>query len=150
MREIIVRGSGGGPLTPLADQLNHELTRLQGQRIEGMLARLAEEIRNAPTQPRRTGWSQRPLARATLRSASPGTAAGQRVLPNRMTEGSFAYPPADSWVAAVHRSEHDFEPLGAAVLVTPDRVLTCAHIVVDSGGSVRERLWVAFPKAVDC
>ena len=29
VREIIVRGSGGGPLTPLADQLNHELTRLQ-------------------------------------------------------------------------------------------------------------------------
>jgi len=47
VREIIVRGSGGGPLTPLADQLNHELTRLQGQRIEGMLARLAGEVRNA-------------------------------------------------------------------------------------------------------
>jgi hypothetical protein len=28
--EIIVRGSGGGPLTPLADQFNHELTRLIG------------------------------------------------------------------------------------------------------------------------
>src|SRR5712672_366333 len=26
VREIIVRGSGGGPLTPLADQFNHELT----------------------------------------------------------------------------------------------------------------------------
>ena len=24
--EIMVRGSGGGPLAPLADQLNHELT----------------------------------------------------------------------------------------------------------------------------
>ena len=29
VREIIVRGSAGGPLTPLADQLNHEFTRLQ-------------------------------------------------------------------------------------------------------------------------
>ena len=47
VREIIVRGSGGGPLAPLADQLNHELTRLQGQRIEGMLARLAGEVRDA-------------------------------------------------------------------------------------------------------
>jgi hypothetical protein len=28
VREIIVRGSGGGPLAPLADQLNHELARL--------------------------------------------------------------------------------------------------------------------------
>ena len=51
VREIIVRGSGGGPLTPLADQLNHELTRLQGQRIEGMLARLAGEIRGALARP---------------------------------------------------------------------------------------------------
>ncbi len=40
VQEIVVRGSGGGPLTPLADQLNHDLTHLQGQRVEGMLARL--------------------------------------------------------------------------------------------------------------
>ena len=51
VREIIVRGSGGGPLTPLADQLNHERTRLQGQRIEGMLARLAAEVRDALPRP---------------------------------------------------------------------------------------------------
>ena len=31
VREIIVRGARGGPLKPLADQLNHEFTRLQGQ-----------------------------------------------------------------------------------------------------------------------
>ena len=42
VREIIFRGMRGGPLKPLADQINHELTRLQGQRIEGMLAQLAE------------------------------------------------------------------------------------------------------------
>ena len=48
VREIIVRGSGGGPLTPLADQLNHELTRLQ---IGGMLAQLAGEVRDALARP---------------------------------------------------------------------------------------------------
>jgi hypothetical protein len=42
VREIMFRGSHGGPLKPLADQINHELTRLQGQRVEGMLARLAD------------------------------------------------------------------------------------------------------------
>ena len=44
VREIIVRGTGGGPLAPLADQFNHELTRLQ---IGGMFARLAGEVRAA-------------------------------------------------------------------------------------------------------
>jgi hypothetical protein len=48
VREIIVRGSGGGPLTSLADQLNHELTR---QQIGGMLARLAGEVRGALARP---------------------------------------------------------------------------------------------------
>ena len=48
VREIVVRGSGGGPLTPLADQFSHELTRLQ---IEGMFARLAGEVRDALARP---------------------------------------------------------------------------------------------------
>ena len=46
VREIMVRGSRGSPLTALADQLNHELTRLQGQRLESELARLTAEIRD--------------------------------------------------------------------------------------------------------
>lgn len=44
VREIMVRGSGGGPLTPLADQLNHDVTHMQGQRLEGMLAQLADQV----------------------------------------------------------------------------------------------------------
>ena len=44
VREIIVRGSGGGALTPLADQLNHEQTR-------EMIARLPGEIRAALARP---------------------------------------------------------------------------------------------------
>jgi tetratricopeptide (TPR) repeat protein len=35
--EIVVRGSRGGPLFPLASQLNDDVTHLQGQRLEGML-----------------------------------------------------------------------------------------------------------------
>src|SRR6266571_4190800 len=45
VREIMVRGSGGGPLAPLADQLNHDVTHLHGQRLEGMLAELADQVR---------------------------------------------------------------------------------------------------------
>jgi len=37
VREIVVRGSRGGPLAPLAAQLNHYVTHLQGQRLESML-----------------------------------------------------------------------------------------------------------------
>jgi hypothetical protein len=45
MREIMFRGSGGGPLAPLADQLNHDVTHMQGQRIEGVLAHLAVQVK---------------------------------------------------------------------------------------------------------
>ena len=40
VHEITVRGAQGGPLTPLADQLNQDMTHLQGQRLEGMLAQV--------------------------------------------------------------------------------------------------------------
>jgi len=60
-----------------------------------------------------------------------------------------SHPLADAWVAAVHASEHDFEPLGTAIVVDPNRVLTCAHVVM-SRGAVRRELWVAFPRGDDC
>jgi hypothetical protein len=44
VQEILFRGSRGGPLTPLASQLNHDLSHLQGQRVEIMLARLVSEV----------------------------------------------------------------------------------------------------------
>jgi hypothetical protein len=40
IRQIKIRGVHAGPLTPLADQLNHDVTYLQGQRIESTLARI--------------------------------------------------------------------------------------------------------------
>ena len=51
VREIMVRGSRGSPLTALADQLNHELTRLQVQRVESGLADLAARIRDTRALP---------------------------------------------------------------------------------------------------
>jgi hypothetical protein len=58
MREIMLRGSRGGPLTPLADQLNHDLTHLQvqrveaqGQRVESIRTQLAGEIRATLARP---------------------------------------------------------------------------------------------------
>ena len=47
LQEIVIRGSRGGPLFPLASQLNDDLTHLQGRRIEDMLGQLAGEVREA-------------------------------------------------------------------------------------------------------
>jgi Tetratricopeptide repeat len=44
VRQIQIRGSQPGSLTPLADQLNHDLTHLQGQRIEGVLGQLVDQV----------------------------------------------------------------------------------------------------------
>ena len=72
VREIMLRGSSGGPLTPLAGQLNHDLTHLQvrrvevqGRRVEGMLARLAGEVRAALARPGGGGAAGRPLDKVT-------------------------------------------------------------------------------------
>ena len=45
VREIVVRGSRGGPLFPLASQLNDDVTHLQGKRLEGTIGQLAGEVR---------------------------------------------------------------------------------------------------------
>jgi hypothetical protein len=60
VQEIMVRGSRGGPLAALADQLNHELTRLQGLRVESELAQLTAEIRDTRALP---GSSMTPAGR---------------------------------------------------------------------------------------
>ena len=44
VQEIIVGGSRGGPLAPLADQLNHDMTHLQGQRIEVQVGEIREAV----------------------------------------------------------------------------------------------------------
>jgi hypothetical protein len=47
LREIVMRGSGGGPLFPLASQLNDDVTHLQSQQIQGALHQLGSEILGA-------------------------------------------------------------------------------------------------------
>ena len=50
VREVLIRGSRGGPLEPLAGQLNHDMTHLQGQRLEEMIGKLALEVRETITR----------------------------------------------------------------------------------------------------
>ncbi len=44
--EIVVRGTNGGPLAPLAAQLNHDLTHLQGERLRETVGQLADNVRS--------------------------------------------------------------------------------------------------------
>jgi len=57
------------------------------------------------------------------------------------------HPPADTWVAAIHAAAGDAGPVGAGVVLDANRVLTCAQVVLTPDGTVREPLWVSFPKA---
>ena len=47
VREIVSRGARGGPLEPLASQLNNDVTHLQALRIEGKLDQLAYTVEDA-------------------------------------------------------------------------------------------------------
>jgi WD40 repeat protein len=47
LREIVLRGSQGGAVTPLAAQLNHDMTHIQGERLESMLSQLIMEVSQA-------------------------------------------------------------------------------------------------------
>lgn len=46
VQEIILRGSRGGPLAPLANQLSHDRTYLQGKRLEGKVSQLDSDLRD--------------------------------------------------------------------------------------------------------
>lgn len=54
------------------------------------------------------------------------------------------HPPDKTWVAAIHASDTDFAPLGAAVVIDEVRVLSCAHVVAGLWAD-GEPIWVAFP-----
>ena len=44
LQEVVSRGAHGGPLEPLANQLGHDKTYLQGQRIEGKIDQLDDKL----------------------------------------------------------------------------------------------------------
>jgi hypothetical protein len=73
VREIMLRGSAGGPLTPLADQLNHDLTHLQ-------LARLVALGIAAPGPPP-CGWPVCWPRRATWMGCAAGPRPATRMPP---------------------------------------------------------------------
>ncbi|MGI8450302.1 MAG: hypothetical protein ACR2MP_24630 [Streptosporangiaceae bacterium] len=81
VREITVRGSRGGPLEPLAAQLNHDKTHVQGQRLERMLGEVWEALAGPDL-------SQAPSAAHSLVSAGePGTREHERAAARNLASG---------------------------------------------------------------
>jgi hypothetical protein len=65
--EVMIRGAHGGPLEPLAAQLNHDVTHLQAQRLEVMVGRIANELGVVPDE---RGAMSPPARQAAGRSLS--------------------------------------------------------------------------------
>jgi NACHT domain len=82
VREIIVRGSQGGPLEPLAAQLNHDLTHVQGHRLERLLVDVREALTGPPS------WQARPAAVHALAGTRDQGSRGQgRTAARELTSG---------------------------------------------------------------
>lgn len=80
LREVIGRGSRGGPLEPLAAQLNHDMTHLQGQRLERMLSQVRAVLTGpdaSRTLPGLAGAGG-PAAREHVRAAARELTSGYR------------------------------------------------------------------------
>jgi hypothetical protein len=69
VREILVAGAAGGPLTPLAAQLNHDLTHRQGQQQTAGLRHLVENLQAAMAALERSGQHR---DRPSTATPSPG------------------------------------------------------------------------------
>lgn len=55
-------------------------------------------------------------------------------------------PPSRPWVASLHDRAEGGNVLGSGVVIDERRVLTCAHVVIDSEtGRSRDQVWVALP-----
>jgi hypothetical protein len=80
VHEIMLRGSGGGPLAPLADQLNHDRTYLQGQQIEGGLPGSGSSagLSSAASSPSTSGPRRSPGQDWWPRSGTPQPAGNPR------------------------------------------------------------------------
>jgi WD40 repeat protein len=56
--------------------------------------------------------------------------------------------PADrSWIVPVYRSATDVHPVGTGVVIGPQCVLTCAHVLRSEDGEALTEAWVSFPNA---
>ena len=112
VREIVSRGARGGPLEPLASQLNSDVTHLQGQRIERRLDQLAQAVEDLLT-----GFS----------SSLPGTPEARKIITearrreaNSWCEQVLSRTSIDFW-------EEDWRQLLGSILEAPQSLVLTAR-----------------------
>jgi tetratricopeptide (TPR) repeat protein len=105
--ELLARGASGGPLAPLADQLNHDLTHLQGQQHSADLARLAEFVQSALATTERLDQARslpakatRPLGRAVHELIDPFALEVHRAI--EAPSGATPLPALPTYVKRAH------------------------------------------------
>ena len=149
LEEILGRGAKGDPLAPVANQLNHDVTHLQGKRIEGMLSRLAEVVLETlarlETGPPLAASASPARGSAELRSSSPGQLPRSRHLFRpiemvlrlaRSVQPEFGRVAGPAWVDF----ESGYHPFTAAqaALITDSLKKQRFHLVIGSSGAWRE------------
>jgi tetratricopeptide (TPR) repeat protein len=72
VREIVSRAARGGPLVPLAAQLNDDVTHLQGQQVHGELRELRGVVLDALARLEAARAAPSPVALAQLPAMAPG------------------------------------------------------------------------------
>lgn len=96
-REILRCGSDDGPLTPLAGQLNHDATHLQGQQTAAQLAELTSAVLDlAASGPRHAPRQTRPTAVVTGHSEE-----GRFGYEARTEAGRLLIVPQDPYLSAL-------------------------------------------------
>jgi hypothetical protein len=59
-----------------------------------------------------------------------------------MSAGDRTGPEDDAWIAAIHGTDDDFQPVGSGIVLDHRRVMTCLHVIAGM-----QEQWVAFPRA---
>jgi tetratricopeptide (TPR) repeat protein len=143
VREISARAAKGGALAPLAAQLNHDATHLQGHRIETLLGQLDSDVRRALPDGE-AGWQ------VAAAAGLDGNEGHERMLPRDWRphlDPPYQPVPADAPEAWLLQPRFGVVPYQGREVLLGDLEAWCAEgrpfsigVVAGEGGSGKSRL----------